>query len=641
MTAVLQRGVDAFRYIEEKKYPIRDWGVWNEPDGGYEDEDLSPFFQGTPADYAGIYTATYRAAKARFASRVRVGLALGNNEFSTLVLKDLQQENVGVDFVDVHVYADDPAALPYRVWAKDSGGVEGMLVAHGFAATTPITLGEWSRSIPRYATDGPGAAFLACGLIHMNAMTATNSGGKHNVERGFVYSASKVWDGLSPTDHNAAVVWNTWGDLVNKNSAMVEVAGTKLDGHLQAVAGMSDPRRVLDPAEHSVVVVYAHYEQSMSRGRGEKEKTLPRRAVKVEINNLPWANWTWTQADNTAPAELVPAAAGTGGGPSGFLTLMVHGNSFGTLVIRPADGAAATAPNPATSTPVESITTAAPGEACDDLNPRCADWAARGLCLNPAHADNMQRECRTSCGVAACGTDATAGATGATGTTRPAGSQRTTERPAAITPQHTQSPPTDAPTPPTSPIAGQATALPDDATRTAPDFRAPPATQPAPGAGGASDGTAAADDGMQRGSTPSPASASLAGNSSGTDGNVDHGTHTALANPTSRANAAPTVSTLPGGVSGAASDGSSGSDGVAIGVGVAVAVVTVALLLVVGRAFLIRRCVLFMSISCQCTTARASSRRPNAAQAGAVWRRAAAACVAALLAPTARQPRGA
>lgn len=333
----------------------------------YEDGDVSPFFRGTAEDYTEIYSQTYIAVKKKFGNdtaQVRLGLAMGANEFSSEVLQRLEvkrqeaqvqnsnnnqdQVALDIDFIDVHVYSDVPNTLPYRVYGKPmtatAGNYEGMLARYGFLSSTPISFGEWSRSIPRYATDGPGAAFLACGLMYMNQMTKGNSNGAHNVEGGFVYSAQKVWDGVTGLDLNAAVVWNMWGGMVADTPVMLETTGdVGIQDQLCAVAGMSIATQGAASTAHdgsSVVVFYGHYKQSMQKGKGEKETTLPKSVVTVELKNIPWSTWTWSQQDNTEPAMLVEAAAGSGAGSDATLTLMVHGNSLGKLVLlNAADGA--------------------------------------------------------------------------------------------------------------------------------------------------------------------------------------------------------------------------------------------------------------------------------------------------------------
>ena len=86
-------------------------------------------------------------------------------------------------------------------------------MAADFPRSTPVLLGEWSRFIPAYAMDGPGAAFLACCLMSLNGMHPSN--GPHFVEDSFVFAAGKIWKGFTegaPNEH-AGVLWEVWQDL--------------------------------------------------------------------------------------------------------------------------------------------------------------------------------------------------------------------------------------------------------------------------------------------------------------------------------------------------------------------------------------------------------------------------------------------
>ena len=106
----------------------------------------------------------------------------------------------------------------------------GSLVAAGFPRSTPILLGEWSRFIPAYAMDAPGAAFLACCLVGLNSLHPANS--PHFVEDSFVFAAGKLWDGKAPNAPNlhAGVLWQTWHDLQTKSPRMLNTTVTLASG---------------------------------------------------------------------------------------------------------------------------------------------------------------------------------------------------------------------------------------------------------------------------------------------------------------------------------------------------------------------------------------------------------------------------
>jgi hypothetical protein len=136
----------------------------------------------------------------------------------------------------------------------------------------------------------------------------------HNVEQGFAYSAGKIWNGNlnENSDVNAAVLWQTWGRMVATTPTMIKTAGVRVDDKMCVVAGKFEP--TLSPLlqDQQITVLYGHYEQSRFKNNGEDEKTLPRRAITVELKNLPWTSWSWSQQDNTAPAALVVNATGVG-----------------------------------------------------------------------------------------------------------------------------------------------------------------------------------------------------------------------------------------------------------------------------------------------------------------------------------------
>ena len=74
-----------------------------------------------------------------------------------------------IDHVDIHMYGDSPLQLPWQVYAAppdDDGPAnwEDYFESVGLPRSTPIILGEWSRRIPHYAVDGPGGAYIMCGL---------------------------------------------------------------------------------------------------------------------------------------------------------------------------------------------------------------------------------------------------------------------------------------------------------------------------------------------------------------------------------------------------------------------------------------------------------------------------------------------
>ena len=407
------------RYAVEKKYPLQDVSVWNEP-SGYVEGEASPFWCAGPHAYASSYVAVRKRLAAEFPD-IQLGIALGLDDFSRTVLDDVKGNGSSFDFVDIHMYTaaapkssflsnpfavvaasteistswpprpasnddlrgitrrprrypDVPSALKYQIYGKPGrGNLEEMLEDHGFDPGTRVQLGEWSRSIgldyatdcvvtklhsafkvqkrmcaasdgdiptqrlvTAQATDGPGAAWLACGLGYLHGMGIDQSAGAHNVDQAYVYASPKLWDG-SGGDLNAATIWTWWGrQMAGKGE--VPVAGTRSpefgdDDDLCAVAGRD---------AEALTVVVAQYEP-VAGAPNTKPSTGACFDLAVALENVPWAEWTWTQYSNVAPAKLASVAWGSAAGDA-TLHLKMHGNAFSTLHISPASvplGAAA------------------------------------------------------------------------------------------------------------------------------------------------------------------------------------------------------------------------------------------------------------------------------------------------------------
>lgn len=300
---------------------------------------MSPFYCRAADVYARMYIAVYTKVKAAHGASVRIGAALGIDQFSLDVLSYLQGNGTSIDFLDHHSYPNTPSAVPYQVHARPGGmNLQDMLGSHGFSRLTPISIGEWSRSIGLdYAQDGPGAAFVGCGLIYLNGLTYANSGGLHNVERGYLYSAEKIWDGSKPDapDRNAATVINWWSRMVG--GTHLRTTGSKLpsssgDDEVCVLAS-------IDGTSSEILAMVAHYKPAAQRNAAPT--TLPCGPLRLSLSGVPWAEWTWTQYANHGPSVLNAVAWGTGSGASATLNLSMHGNSYSTLrVARLQSGAA-------------------------------------------------------------------------------------------------------------------------------------------------------------------------------------------------------------------------------------------------------------------------------------------------------------
>ena len=170
---------------------VRDFTVWNEPSSTIELGGDCPFWTGSARQYAELYAAVYRAIMPEFGAAVRIGAAVNgalsqeqcpplgasvfDHCFDWHILTNISVLGVPLDFAEFHWYGRKPALLPQILVAEGARALgklslEGSLVAAGFPRSTPILLGEWSRFIPVYAMDAPGAAFLACCLVGLNRL---------------------------------------------------------------------------------------------------------------------------------------------------------------------------------------------------------------------------------------------------------------------------------------------------------------------------------------------------------------------------------------------------------------------------------------------------------------------------------------
>jgi hypothetical protein len=346
------------RYVVDKGYGklgLRDFSVWNEPDGA--NNTAYSFWCKGPDEYADLYAAVYLAVKGdpEVGSRVRVGVALGSGgAFSYQVLRNLHARSarcrrhgagptngtqqargatkpaaangtvarVGIDFVDHHFYVPQPYLMVKETHAGPNGStLEGMLADTGWPKDTPLVIGEWSRSIGQdYAQDVPGAAFLACGLVHLNGMGKHNSRGLHNIEQVFVYAAGKVWagEGGACTDLNAAMLWNVWSKMAVGELLEPKVASTPrmLDvvlklakpppqsqaptDELCALAGTAEATTKAAPA---INVLLGHYRGTSGTS---SPSILSPFALTVDITSLPWGStgrWTWEHYVNEVSSE--------------------------------------------------------------------------------------------------------------------------------------------------------------------------------------------------------------------------------------------------------------------------------------------------------------------------------------------------
>ena len=240
-----------------------------------------------------------------------------------LEILSAKQPRIDLDWVDLHMYPTVPSNIPWQTVAKPArlgGSLVSKLKEHGYAETTPIVVGEWSRSIGlNYAIDAPGAAFIACGLIYMNDMTmhnSRNSGGNGgtttNVEQAFLFSASKVWDGgykeattTNAPDLNAATVLNWWNRMVKLGPSAVRIdnlsgARYKTEGHTDEICAVAAGTHgdANGGTNGEVLMMISHYEESQSGIMNDKVPVLDCFSIDVVLADVPWDEWEWTQYAN-------------------------------------------------------------------------------------------------------------------------------------------------------------------------------------------------------------------------------------------------------------------------------------------------------------------------------------------------------
>ena len=313
---------------------IRDFTVWNEPSSTLNLDSTCcccPFWVGTARQYAQLYSATYRAIKPVFGDSVRIGAAVNSalsqhdchhngrkgtdHCFDWNILGNISQLAVPIDFVEFHWYGKQPVQLTWNLIGRGAGAppntggalsLEDSLVAADFPRSTPVLLGEWSRFIPAYAMDGPGAAFLACCLMSLNGMHPSN--GPHFVEDSFVFAAGKIWKGFTegaPNEH-AGVLWEVWQDLHAKTPRLLNTS--LILGQPWSVSSDNDAAAWLGPSSccefhavsgsngvDAVTLLLASYNSTTEPG-DRVPSVGATHTVAIRVDRLPWSGEThWQQ----------------------------------------------------------------------------------------------------------------------------------------------------------------------------------------------------------------------------------------------------------------------------------------------------------------------------------------------------------
>ena len=155
--------------VKEKRFRVRYWGVWNEP-------DLDVFWKGGLEAYLRLYDVTVRAVKA-----VDPSLKVGGPEtvgwnptWLEGLIRHAAQQRVPLDFLSWHMYDSTAVEIPQMRaqadhWAR----------VHGLGRRLPLINGEWAWQLANapgakrpfktrnYMRNDWGAAFAAASLIEM------------------------------------------------------------------------------------------------------------------------------------------------------------------------------------------------------------------------------------------------------------------------------------------------------------------------------------------------------------------------------------------------------------------------------------------------------------------------------------------
>jgi hypothetical protein len=295
-------------------FAVRDFSIWNEPAVSPRISPTSPFWRGTAAQYACLYSASYSTIKTAFADEVRVGPCLGLGQFDRDVLGNLTGNCASkIDFVDMHLYKRRPwdfgTCIPLA---------EQQLVSAGFSATTPLLIGEWSRQIPLYAQDIPGAAFVASALTTFNAVHPSNS--NHAVERVFLFAAPFLWSGLPPyAAGDAGVVWNVWEYMSRVTPVMVYSNFSDSQPpadccRFSVLAGKSGKPNGASTTTEEVTLLVTYY--NTTDGSHKAPEQGHARWPVVLRAQLPWNggafSWEHKTQDKGASLRVVDTGEGTG-----------------------------------------------------------------------------------------------------------------------------------------------------------------------------------------------------------------------------------------------------------------------------------------------------------------------------------------
>ena len=317
---------------------INRWIVWNEP---YYNVTAMGWWTGTPDEYADLYDAIATEVKA-IDSTADIGPCLNLEAFSHQFMARIQtlDPQPPIDFVDVHMYGDSPLQFPWRVYAAppDEDGPsnwEDFFEHVGLPRSTPLVIGEWNRTIPNYAVDAPGAAYIMCSLSLL-ANLAEQPGGLHHVSMACLFAVGKLWHGTTTTPQTptagGGVAMHFYGEQLAMHAPnRLRVTAPPLTSGdepvLTAIAGASDSHR-------RFTLIVSQYDADNPNAWGD---LFP---MDVSFDNLrgtafQFARWAWRDGQSVTLLE-----SGTESGNTfERLGVSMLGNSIEAWMLRfcPAD----------------------------------------------------------------------------------------------------------------------------------------------------------------------------------------------------------------------------------------------------------------------------------------------------------------
>jgi len=287
------------------RHGIRYWEIWNEP------ENRPNMWSGTDEDYYRLYATAARRIKTRFPRLMVGGPSTGSigevkdgRLHPTAFLKGFteycKRHGAPLDFFSWHTYSADP-----HIFALRARAVRRYLDEHGYK-NTESHLNEWNylpdndwrpigvggQGVTRqrwYARQGgaPGAAFLACALIHLQDSPVDVA----NYYRGDANPFGLFnWHGVPKKTYHAMRAFR----MLLATPLRVKASGGR-EGHLAVCAGTSKSRM-------AATVLIANFRH-------------PTRTLDLRIASVPWqgeARWELLRLDSGK--DLTPIRSGRSSG---------------------------------------------------------------------------------------------------------------------------------------------------------------------------------------------------------------------------------------------------------------------------------------------------------------------------------------